>query len=157
MSEATEVTDESSRRSESNPHAAAVRKLADAMLRTAVWPAVVTVLVSAVVGAFWVGAQGVVGALIGGAVASASSLLTLWLMRATADSHPMFVMVAALGGYIGKMVVLFVVVTLLRVFTAVHVPAVAITILATVLVWAFAEVYAFRKTKIPTIALANDS
>ncbi|PRW64631.1 hypothetical protein [Actinopolyspora mortivallis] len=157
MSEATGAAEDAARTAEVNPHGRAVRRLADAMLRTAAWPAVVTVLVSVVVAAFWVGAQGALGALIGGVIASASSLLTLWLMRMTSDSHPMFVMVAALGGYIGKMLVLFAVVTLLRVFTAVHVPAVAIAILATVLVWTFAEVRAFRRTRIPTIALANDS
>lgn len=134
-----------------NPHAETVRRLANAMLRTALVPGAVTVVLGAVVATALVGVTGLVGALIGGVVAFASSLLTIWLMRTTGGMNPMFVMVAALGGYIGKMIVLLVVMTLLGGIEAIHRESLAFTMLATILVWAGAEVVAFKKTKIPTI------
>ncbi|ASU77795.1 hypothetical protein CDG81_05160 [Actinopolyspora erythraea] len=159
MTEATGTPDSTDRPGveETNPHARTVRRLAAAMLRAAVLPGALAVLLCTVVAAFLVGTPGLLGGLIGGAVAFGSSLLTLWLMRSTADFHPMFVMVAALGGYIGKMVVLFVVVTLLRGLDFVDVRSVALTILATVLVWTAAEVHGFRRTRTPTIVLPGRS
>ncbi|MEV0704958.1 hypothetical protein AB0I53_44555 [Saccharopolyspora sp. NPDC050389] len=134
-----------------NPHAETVRRLASAMLRTAVWPGVATVAIGAVVATVLVGVSGLVGALVGGVVAFASSLLTIWLMRFTGGMNPHFVMVAALGGYVGKMIVLLVVMTLLGGVDAIHRESLAFTMLATVMVWAGAEVVAFKRTKIPTI------
>jgi ATP synthase protein I len=153
MSEATEspTNGEAAATAQQNPHAESVRRLANAMLRTAVWPSAATVVLGAVVATVWVGASGLLGAVIGGAVAFASSLATIWLMRWTSAMPLMFVMVAALGGYVGKMIVLLVVMTLLRGIDVIHTEALAFTLLATVLVWAGAEVHAFRKTKIPTI------
>ncbi|MER5390869.1 hypothetical protein [Saccharopolyspora sp. NPDC002686] len=134
-----------------NPHAETVRRLASAMLRTAVWPGVATVAVAAVVATALVGTPGLLGALVGGVVAFGSSLLTIWLMRFTGGMNPHFVMVAALGGYVGKMLVLLVVMTLLGGVEALHRESLAFTMLATVMVWAGAEVVAFKRTKIPTI------
>ncbi|MBK0867639.1 MAG: hypothetical protein IJH84_22840 [Saccharopolyspora sp.] len=134
-----------------NPHAATVRKLADAMLRTAVWPGVVVVLLGILVSGLLAGLPGVFGALVGGVVAFGSSLLTIGLMRWTGGLHPMFVMVAALGGYMGKMLVLLVVMTLLGGVEGLHSYALAFTMLATIIVWAASEVVAFRKTKIPVV------
>ncbi|MGP4020520.1 hypothetical protein [Saccharopolyspora sp. 5N708] len=134
-----------------NPHAEIVRNLASAMLRTAVWPGVATVVIGAIVATVLVGVSGLVGALIGGVVAFASSLLTIWLMRTTGGLNPQFVMVAALGGYVGKMIVLLVVMTLLGGIDAIHRESLAFTMLATVMVWAGAEVVAFKRAKIPTI------
>ena len=79
------------------------------------------------------------------------SLLTIFLMRWTGGLHPMFVMAVALGGYVGKMLVLLIVMTLLGGVDALHPTSLALTMLATIMVWAGAEVVAFRKTKIPTI------
>ncbi|GAA4619803.1 hypothetical protein [Saccharopolyspora hordei] len=138
-----------------NPHAASVRRLASAMLRTAIWPGVVTVVVGAVVATALVGASGLFGALVGGVVAFGSSLLTIWLMRFTGGMSPHFVMVAALGGYVGKMLVLLVVMTLLGGVEALHRESLAFTMLATVLVWAGAEVVAFKRTRTPTIIPEN--
>src|SRR5690349_21943714 len=55
------------------------------------------------------GVRGGVSALVGAVVAAASSLATWWLMRKTAALNPMMLMAAALGGFIGKMIVLLVV------------------------------------------------
>ncbi|NIJ10878.1 putative anti-sigma-YlaC factor YlaD [Saccharomonospora amisosensis] len=134
-----------------NPHAQQVLKLADAMLRTALWPAVVAVLLGMIVATVLVGLPGLFGAAVGGAVAFASSLVTLWLMRKTSNMDPMAVMALALGGYILKLLVLLGVMTLLKGIDALHPYAVAFTFLAVVLVWAAAEAIAFRRTKIPTI------
>ncbi|MBB5155301.1 hypothetical protein [Saccharopolyspora phatthalungensis] len=138
-----------------NPHAEIVRKLAAAMLRTAVWPGVATVAIGAIVATVLVGVPGLIGALVGGVVAFASSLLTIWLMRFTGGMSPHFVMVAALGGYIGKMIVLLVVMTLLGGIDMIHRESLAFTMLATVMVWAGAEVVAFKRTKIPTVVPGN--
>jgi ATP synthase protein I len=140
-----------------NPHARSVRKLADAMLRTAFWPALACVILGAVVATWWVGVPGLLGSLLGGVVAFASSLATIGLMRMTSEMHPMAVMTVALGGYLGKMLLLLLVMTLLGGIQAIHVQALAFTMLATILVWAGAEVRAFQKTKIPTIVPGSGS
>lgn len=134
-----------------NPHAQSVRMLSSAMLRTAVWPASATVLIAAVVAGLVVGVSGLVGAVIGGMVVFASSLSTIGLMRATSALHPVSVMAAALGGYVLKMVVLLVVMTLLQGIGGIHVYALGATMLATILVWAGAEAHAFRRARIPTV------
>lgn len=121
------------------------------MLRTAVWPASATVLVAAMVAGLVAGVSGLVSAVIGGAVVFASSLSTIWLMRATSALHPVSVMAAALGGYVLKLVVLLVVMTLLQGVGGIHVHALGATMLAAILVWAGAEAHAFRKTKMPSV------
>ncbi|MDI2028709.1 hypothetical protein QFW96_08810 [Saccharopolyspora sp. TS4A08] len=157
MSEASEpATGEQAVQAEPvNPHAEVVRRLASAMLRTAVWPGAATVVVGAIVATVLVGVPGLVGALIGGVVAFGSSLLTIWLMRFSGGMNPQFVMVVALGGYVGKMLVLLVVMTLLGGVDAIHRESLAFTMLATVMVWAGAEVVAFKRTRIPTIIPGN--
>ncbi|PXY26758.1 hypothetical protein BAY59_19150 [Prauserella coralliicola] len=134
-----------------NKHAEQVTKLADAMLRTALWPAVGIVVIGAVVGLVWIGTAGLFGALVGGAVAFASSLATLFMMRKSAAMDPMAVMAVALGGYVFKMLVIFGVMTLLRGVDALHTLSLAITMMAVILVWAGAEMVAFKRTKVATI------
>ena len=137
-----------------NPHAAAVVRLADAMFRGTIWWLVATTAVGMVAAGVALGTPGVLGALVGGAVATASSLATLLLMRKTAHLGPHFVMAAALGGFMGKMLVLLGVMIALRGATALHPKALAFTMLAAILVAAAAEVAAFRRTKIPTIIVS---
>ncbi|PRX49223.1 hypothetical protein B0I33_103257 [Prauserella shujinwangii] len=134
-----------------NPHAAQVLKLADAMLRGALWPGLGTVVIGAVVATVWVGVPGLLGALVGGAVAFASSLASLWMMRRTSGMDPMALLAVALGGYIVKFLVLLGVMMLLGGVEALHPFALALTMLAVILVWATAEAIAFKRTKIPTI------
>lgn len=147
----SEATDSPTTVESANPHAAVVRKLADAMLRTAVWPGVATVVLGALLAAMWVGVPGFFGALVGGIAMSASSLLTIVLMRWTGGMDPMFVMAASLGGYFVKTGVLMMVMTMLGGVEALHTESLAFTMLATIMVWAGAEVAAFRRTKLPTI------
>lgn len=121
------------------------------MLRTALVPGLVTVAIGAVAATVLVGADGLFGALVGGAVAFASSLMTLFLMRWSAGLPVMMVMGVALGGFALKMIVLLGVMIAFRGVDALHPLSLALTFLATVLVWAGAEAVAFKRTKIPTV------
>jgi ATP synthase protein I len=137
-------------------HAETVTRLADAMLRYALWPAVATVVIGVVVASILHGARGGVAALIGGAVAFASSLATWWLMRKTATLNPVMVMTGALGGFFGKMIILLLVLMVLREITWLHVESLAYTMLAVVIVWAAMDTVAFRRTKLPTLIVNTD-
>lgn len=141
---------------ETDPHAQSVLTLASAMLRTAMVPGLVTVGLGAAAGALLVGADGFFGALAGGAVAFASSLMTLFLMRWSAGLPVTVVMGVAVGGFALKMVVLLVVMMSLRGVDALHPLSLALTFLATVLVWAGAEAVAFKRTKIPTVIIDGE-
>ncbi|WP_158893077.1 hypothetical protein [Amycolatopsis anabasis] len=136
---------------EENPHAQAVLKLADAMLRATLIVGLGTIAVAAVVATIWVGLPGLLGALVGGAVAFASSLATIGMMRFCAAMDPMFVMMVALASYVVKVLILLGVMTLLRGVDALHPYALAITMLAAFVFTAAGEVRAFKQTKIPTI------
>ena len=137
-------------------HAEAVTRLADAMLRHAIWPAVATVVVGIAVASVLQGVQGGVSALIGGIVAFASSMGTWWLMRKTAAMNPMMVMTGALGGFIGKMIILLLVLMVLREIAWLHTESLAYTMLAVVIVWAAMDTVAFRRTKLPTLIINSD-
>jgi F0F1-type ATP synthase assembly protein I len=137
-------------------HGEAVTRLADAMLRYALWPAVVTAVIGIVVASVLQGVQGGVSALIGGIVAFASSMATWWLMRKTAALNPMMVMTGALGGFVGKMIVLLLVMMVLREITWLHILSLAYTMLAVVIVWAVMDTVAFRRTKLPTLIVNTD-
>ena len=126
------------------------------MLRTALVPGLATVALGAVAATVLVGAEGLFGALVGGAVAFASSLMTLFLMRWSAGLPVMMVMGVALGGFALKMIVLLGVMIALRGVAALHPMSLALTFLATVLVWAAAEAVAFRRTKIPTVIVGGE-
>ena len=137
-------------------HGEAVTKLADAMLRYALWPAVATVVAGVVLTSVLFGVRGGVAALIGGIVAFGSSLATWWLMRRTAEMNPMMVMAGALGGFVGKMIILLLVLMVLREITWLHTESLAYTMLAVVIVWAAMDTVAFRKTKLPTLIINAD-
>lgn len=137
-------------------HGEAVTRLADAMLRTALWPAVATAVVGIVVCGVLFEVRGGVSALVGAVVAFGSSLATWWLMRRTAALNPMLVMAGALGGFVGKMIVLLLVLMVLREITWFHVQSLAYTMLAVVIVWAAMDTVAFRRTKLPTLIVNTD-
>jgi hypothetical protein len=137
-------------------HGEAVTKLADAMLRYALWPAVATVVAGVVLASVLFGARGGVAALVGGIVAFGSSLATWWLMRRTAAMNPMMVMAGALAGFVGKMIILLLVLMVLREITWLHTRSLAYTMLAVVIVWAAMDTVAFRRTKLPTLIIDAD-
>ncbi|OZM74167.1 hypothetical protein CFN78_05860 [Amycolatopsis antarctica] len=125
--------------------------LANSMLRTALLPSAATVAAGVLVSTLWVGLPGLFGALVGGGLAVASCLLTILMMRKSAALMPALVMAVALGGYVFKLMVLMIVMTLLRGVEVLHPYALSLTLLAVILVWAGAEVVAYRKAKIPAI------
>jgi hypothetical protein len=137
-------------------HGEAVTRLANAMFRTALWPAVATVVIGVVVASVLFGVRGGVSALVGGLVAFASSLATWWLMRRTANLNPVMVMTGALGGFVGKMIILLLVLMVLREVTWLHTKSLAYTMLAVVIVWAVMDTVAFRRTKLPTLIVDTD-
>jgi ATP synthase protein I len=132
-------------------HGEVVLKLADAQLRYQAGMVLPVLAVAVVVATVLAGTPGLWGALVGAAVAVVSSAFTLWLMRISANQGPHLVMAAALGGFVGKMLILLVVLTLLGDVHALHRNALAFTMLAGVVVAAVADAVAFRKTKLPTI------
>lgn len=134
-------------------HKESVYKLAGAMLRTAIVPAVVTVVVAVVVAGLVVGETGAYGALVGGVIATASSLLTIVFMRFSADLPAQMVIAVAMGGYLIKIVLLMAAMLPLKGVSALDTYSLGLTVLAVVLVWAVAEVVAFKRTKLPTLIL----
>ena len=137
-----------------NPHAEQIIKLSNAMFRvTLLWGGITTV-VGALLFTVLFGTSGLFGSLVGSAVAFASAFVTILLMRKTAHLPPSFIMVAALGGYTGKLIVVFVVLALLRGVDALHPKALAFTMLAAIMVAAVAEFRAFKQAKIPTLIVS---
>jgi F0F1-type ATP synthase assembly protein I len=137
-----------------NPHAEQIIKLSKAMLRaTLLWGGVTAVIAAVVFGVLF-GAHGIFGSLVGSAVAFASAFATILMMRKTANLPPSFVMVAALGGYTGKLIVVFLVLTVLRGVDVLHPKALAFTMLAAIMVAAIAEFRAFKNAKIPTLIVS---
>jgi ATP synthase protein I len=133
-----------------------VTRLADSMLRHALWPAVATAVAGIVLASVLFGVRGGVSALVGAAVAFASSLATWWLMRRTAALNPVMVMAGALGGFVGKMILLLLVLMVLREISWFHIRSLAYTMLAVVIVWAVMDTVAFRRTKLPTLIINTD-
>jgi hypothetical protein len=138
-----------------NPHAQSVLKLADAMLRATLIFGLGTLVVAVAAFTILYGMPGLLGALVGGAVAFASSLATIGVMRFCASLDPMMVMAIVLGSYVMKVLVLLGLMTLLRGVPALHPYALAITMLAAFIVAAGGEMRAFKRTKIPTIIPAS--
>lgn len=136
-------------------HREIVHKLATAMFRGAIWWTVGTVAIAVVLAGVLVGGSGVLGALVGGAVGIVSSLATLLLMRQTAGISANMLLVAVLGGFAAKMIILLIALTALGGIEALHRNSLAFTLLATILVTATAEVFAFQRTKVPTIIPAD--
>ncbi|NUT94286.1 MAG: hypothetical protein HOY78_19920 [Saccharothrix sp.] len=132
-------------------HEKVVQKLAGEMFRGAIWAALGTVALGAVVWTLVAGVPGLLSALIGGALAIACSLLTLWLMHRTAHLPVQFIMLAAFGGFLGKLIMLVAVMVLLRKVPALHdnlhQNALALTMAATIVVATFLEVRASKRSR----------
>jgi len=78
-------------------------------MRRGVWVAGPVAGVVAVLGSWWVaGVAGLLSGLLGVVLGIGSALFTLWLMHRTADREPRAVMVASLGGFLQKMIILLV-------------------------------------------------
>lgn len=137
-------------------HARVVQRLADEMFKAAVWVALGTVVVGVIVSTLIWGTTGLFGALVGGGIACASALATLFLMRKTAELDPMIVMGAALAGFMGKLIVLFVALLLLRGQDWLHPTALGLTMAATVIVTAYMEARASKRSRSQMVVPASD-
>lgn len=132
-------------------HGGSVRALAAGMLRYGLPTGLATITVGAVISVIAVGLPGLWGALVGGSIGLLLSLLTILLMRQSADLPPMVVMAVAMGGFVVKMVVLLLMVVALKGVPELHTYALGMTLLASIIAWAAAEVVAFRRTQVPTL------
>ncbi|GAA4417197.1 hypothetical protein GCM10023148_15030 [Actinokineospora soli] len=140
-----------------NPHTEALLTLASAMFRYAIWPSIAVGALGVVLFGLVNGAPGAVGAAIGAVLAIASSMLTLFLMRKSANAGPHIAMAASLGGFVLKLLLLLIIMMALKNVDALHRESLGITMIAVVLVAAAAEAIAFRRTKLPTIIPAGES
>lgn len=143
--------------SERNPHTEALLTLASAMFRYAIWPSLGVGVLGVVVFGLINGGPGALGAAVGAVLAIASSLLTLFLMRKSANAGPHIAMAASLGGFVLKLLVLLLIMMALKGVAALHPESLGITMIAVVLVAAGAEAVAFQRTKLPTIIPAGES
>ncbi|MFD7653651.1 hypothetical protein ACFV4N_06695 [Actinosynnema sp. NPDC059797] len=128
-------------------HEKVVRRLAGEMFRGALWAALGTVAVAAVLWTALSGVPGLVSALIGGALACLSSVATLLVMRKTAALPLQFIMIAAFAGFLGKLLLLIAVMLLVRRFPALDDNALALTMVATIVVATFMEVRASKRSR----------
>ncbi|MCY7342476.1 MAG: hypothetical protein LH603_11680 [Pseudonocardia sp.] len=131
---------------------ATLRALAAAMFRGAAALAVGTAVLAVVVAGLVVGVDGVLGALAGSVLALLASLLTLWLIQRTATQAPNVVMVASLGGFLLKMIVLLAVLTLLGGVGGVHRQSLALSMLAVFVVVAAAESIAAYRMRMLSVS-----
>ncbi|SER22118.1 hypothetical protein SAMN05216188_10922 [Lentzea xinjiangensis] len=136
-------------------HELTVQRLAGEMFRAAAWAALGTFAVGVVVSTVIWGTAGLFGSLIGGVIAVGSSFATLLLMRKTAALDPMFVMIAALGGFMGKLIALLGVVILLQGQTWLEPKALGITLAATAVVTSFLEARASRHSRSQMVVPAS--
>lgn len=128
-------------------HETVVRRLAGEMFRGALWATLATVAAAVVLWTVLAGVPGLVSALIGGAVACLSSVATLLVMRKTAALPLQVIMVAAFAGFLGKLLLLVVVMLLVRQFPELHDNALALTMAATIVVATFMEVRASKRSR----------
>ncbi|MEU4803717.1 hypothetical protein [Actinosynnema sp. NPDC023587] len=138
-------------------HEKVVQRLAGEMFRGLIWAALATVAVGAVVWTVLAGVPGLVAALIGGALAIACSLLTLWLMHRTAALPVQFIMMAALGGFLGKLILLVIAMIVLRKFPVLHTNALALTMAATIVVATFMEARASKRSRSQVVIPSSES
>lgn len=128
-------------------HEAVVRRLAGEMYRSALWATLATMAAAVILWTVLAGVPGLVAALIGGAIACLSSAGTLLLMHRTAAMPLQVIMVAALAGFMAKLILLVVVMLVVRQLPALHTNALALTMAATILVASFMEVRASKRSR----------
>ncbi|GAA1972279.1 hypothetical protein [Amycolatopsis minnesotensis] len=134
-----------------NPHAASVLKLQAAMKKATLIALPIVTVVAVVIATIVKGTNGLVGAVLGGVLALGSSLLTLTIMRYSANQSPQFAMAAVMGGYALKLIVLFGLMFALKGVTVIDRYSLGLTFAACVVVAATVEGRAFMTTKTPTV------
>ena len=94
------------------------------------------------------GLKGFYGSALGVLIAGAFFGVTLVVLGRVAKKHPMVFMNAAMATYLGKIIVLGVLLVLLMDATAFDTKAFGWSILVSALVWSAAEIRAFSKLKV---------
>ena len=130
---------------------AAIRKMAAAMLRYALWPTGLVVVAAIVIGYLVTGISGAVGAVLGGLLAVIASGVGLWVFRKTAEAQPMVVMAAFLVTFASKLLIFALLLILLRGTTLFDIKVFGFTLLAAVIAWLGGELAGFLRTRIPTV------
>jgi ATP synthase protein I len=128
-----------------------------ATFRGALWGTLVAVAIGVLLAGVFVGWYGVFGALVGGALGVGSFMLTQVMMRQVAAVNMNMLLVAMLGGFLAKMLVLFGALTLLGRVEELHRMSLALTLLGTIIVSGTIEAMAFRKNQVPGIIPAPSS
>jgi hypothetical protein len=123
-------------------------------MRRGVWVAGPVAGVVAVLGSWWVaGIAGLLSGLLGVVLGIGSALFTLWLMHRTADREPRAVMVASLGGFLQKMIILLVALWLADQLPGVHRMSLAVSLLVVLIAVAGAEGWAGYRSQPPALEL----
>jgi hypothetical protein len=125
-----------------------------AAMRRGVWVAGPAAGVAAVLGSWWVaGVSGLLSGLLGVVLGIGSALFTLWLMHRTADREPRAVMVASIGGFVQKMIILLVALWLADLLPGVHRMSLAVSLLVVLIAVAGAEGWAGYRFRSPALEL----
>lgn len=122
------------------------------LVRAASLAAGVTGVLALVVSAIAAGSRGVLGALLGLAVAVTYVSITLLVGRLTLTADPNVMMASAMGSFLVKLVLFAVVLTILKnngVFAAVSGLAFALTAVASAVATMIAEALAFMRSRRP--------
>lgn len=110
--------------------------------------------VCVVVAAVLAGVDGLLSALIGSAMVLVFFGARLVVMRRTARSNPQLVLVAALGVYTVKIVLLGVAMILLMGVSWIDGPALGLSVIVCAVGWLAAEMRAFVKLRVPVFGAA---
>lgn len=134
-----------------------LRALAAAMQRNALLAGGALAVLAPAGGALAAGAAGALSALLGVGLGIGASLFTLWLMRWSAHREPRAVMMASLGGFVQKMIVLLVALFVAGSIPGVHRMSLAVGLLVTLIGVTTAEGWAgyrFRTAAVdPSVAV----
>jgi len=110
-----------------------LRALAASMQRHTLVAGGMMVVATAVGGTVAAGVPGALSAALGAGLGIGSSLFTLWLMRRSAHREPRAVMMASLGGYVQKMIILLVALFVAGSIPGVHRMSLAVGLLVTLI------------------------
>lgn len=121
------------------------------LIRSAVIPAAVAAVLAIAVGTLARGVPGLVGAVVGALLVVVFFGAGLWVVLATADLAPVVSMVAALGSYVGKVVLFGLALALLKDVETLDRTTFALAAVAVALVWMVGEVIGVARARTPLV------
>lgn len=121
------------------------------ILASAVTPALVTAVLVVALGAVRAGAAGALGGAVGSVLVFLFFGAGLWVMRATVGLSPQVAMLAAVGSYAGKVVLLAVALGLLKDVQSLDRTVFALGAFAVGTVWLLGEVLGFARARVPLV------